>query len=201
MLSRWLKWTGLALLAGLAVAWIMIQHRVIGELRRDNNLMPEEKQRLAGLPIENEVLSNRLAQASALQPAAEAPSSELLRLRGRVGVLRRELREAQSLARSQTSSITSSSPEGNQDSTQGLRVQHTAETIRLEAILGKIRNPDTDEQARTSLLSREDEPLRSLLAQLKSAEVKVAALQKQRGGGDPELQNATAEVADFNRRI
>jgi RNA polymerase sigma factor (sigma-70 family) len=76
--------------AGLAVPFL-IQNRSIERLRHENGLLQQQSEQLAA---ENERLSNLVFQANS-GAGDGTPSSELLRLRGEVGRLRREIKEAE----------------------------------------------------------------------------------------------------------
>ena len=199
MLPNRLKRAGLAFLAGLAAVCTLIQHRRINQLRQDNSSLRGQIDALAG---GNEALSNRLAQATIPQPTVDDPSHELLRLRGNVGVLRRQLQEAQSLAWLQTNpTAPSASDATRKDTAPNTRTQLQTECEIVNAILDKLRRPETEEQERLTLLSTEDYRLRAMLKQLESAEQRLAALKKERGPKDLDLEEAREEVADLNTKI
>ena len=79
---------GLAALAGFS-AVVAMQHRVIASLQDENNL---QRDRIVQLTSSNLDLSNEVERVQH-RPFVE-PSAELLRLRGQLGVLNRELQEA-----------------------------------------------------------------------------------------------------------
>jgi hypothetical protein len=86
-------------IAGGAVATLLwMQHRSLIQLREDNVSLRQQVEQLAALAADNERLSNLLAKATS-GPAPEQVS-ELLKLRGEVGSLKRELADA---ARKQSS--------------------------------------------------------------------------------------------------
>lgn len=74
----------IALLTVIVAAPVVIQHRVIRELREENVSLRGQKQQSAQLAKETQDLSNRLVQASISQSPPNDPSRELLRLRGEV---------------------------------------------------------------------------------------------------------------------
>src|SRR6266550_9636486 len=96
------KRSAVLLLAGLAIATILFQRRLISQLRGENVSLREDTGRLTELARENAALSNRLARATTPQFRPNDQWHELLRLRGEVGVLRRQLQEIQSLPNAQS---------------------------------------------------------------------------------------------------
>src|SRR5690348_3821793 len=75
-----------ALIVGAAI--IVVQRRTLAELRAEKESLQKQLEELAAVKAENESLLNRLSQASA--PVNE-PSIELLKLRGKVGVLNSQI--------------------------------------------------------------------------------------------------------------
>jgi hypothetical protein len=73
-----------------AAAFLWIQHENQTRVRQENGALQEQILQLAS---QNQQLSNRLAAQTAAAPATDA-ERELLKLRGEVGGLRRELAEA-----------------------------------------------------------------------------------------------------------
>lgn len=93
--------TQIAIAGALALAVsvpLMIQHQTNSRLEEENVALKQQVQQVATLTTENQRLSNLVARAP--QPAATtAPSSsELLKLRGEVGGLRRTAEEAAAAA-------------------------------------------------------------------------------------------------------
>ncbi len=84
-----------ALALGALAVPLLIQNRSIERLRQDNRLMHQQMGQSEQLAAENEHLSNLVFQANSAAVSDGAPSSELLRLRGEVGRLRREIKEAE----------------------------------------------------------------------------------------------------------
>src|SRR6266487_3543578 len=82
----------IAALAGLAV-WMAIKHQRRAGLGREYMALEQQLEEMAQLIAGNEQLSNRLAQAKSRQSLTDGQSRELLRLRGEMGVLRRQNRE------------------------------------------------------------------------------------------------------------
>lgn len=76
--------------AGMATP-LVIQHNALVKLRKENLALREQVGPLAQLTAENERLSNLVTRST--QPAPVPASSEVLRLRGDVGLLRRENEE------------------------------------------------------------------------------------------------------------
>jgi len=85
---------GALAVAGLAVP-LIIQNRAMERLRQENVSLHQQTGESAQLAAENERLSNLVFQANSTAVSDGAPSSELLRLRGEVGRLRREIKDAE----------------------------------------------------------------------------------------------------------
>ena len=87
------KATILLLFAGGAVIFLWLQHQGEGRMRAENSELREQLQQLAG---QNQQLSNQLsAQVSAAPVTATETERELMKLRGEMNRVRRELAEAQ----------------------------------------------------------------------------------------------------------
>jgi len=86
---------GFAGVIALAVAApLVVQHQAAARLHEQNQSLLQQQTQLAQLAAENERLLNHLGQASSSQTALpERQNSELLRLRGEVGLLRRQASE------------------------------------------------------------------------------------------------------------
>jgi len=78
------------IVAGVATP-LVIQHEA--KLRQENQALRQQVDQLAGLPAENERLSNLVAQANNTRPVSNGQLNDLLRLRGEVGILRRQTNE------------------------------------------------------------------------------------------------------------
>jgi len=76
--------------ASVAVPFWM-QHRSLSEVRQENESLRQRVEQLAQTEADNERMSNQLKQATASLPADQL--NELLKLRGEVGGLRRQLAE------------------------------------------------------------------------------------------------------------
>jgi RNA polymerase sigma factor (sigma-70 family) len=79
--------------AGVALP-LAIQNQSQARLRAENQALRQEASQLAQAAAENEHLSNLVVQANGAASLSREQMSELLRLRGEVGVLRRRLAEA-----------------------------------------------------------------------------------------------------------
>ncbi len=84
-----------ALVAGGVVAPLALQHQSLVQVRADNQALRQQLEPMARLETENARLTQLAAHASEEPVASLSPPAELLRLRGEVGVLRRQLLEAQ----------------------------------------------------------------------------------------------------------
>ena len=91
---------GALVVAGAATA-LVVQHQTQTQLRGENESL---WQKIAQMQTDNENLSNRLAEAGDAKSLPQEQFDELLKLRGEVGVLRRQRNEQQkSLAQTQNS--------------------------------------------------------------------------------------------------
>ncbi len=75
--------------AGAATAFV-VQHQTQEKLRADNESLTQQ---IAQLQTDNGSLSNRLAEAADSKSLSDEQLNELLKLRGEVGVLRRQVNE------------------------------------------------------------------------------------------------------------
>ena len=75
------------------VAPLIVQHQSVSRLREEHRLLQQQQGQRAQLAVENERLSNLLAQANSTQALSQAQFRELLRLRGEVGPLRQQSQE------------------------------------------------------------------------------------------------------------
>ena len=82
--------------AGVA-APLAIQNQSQARLREENVALRQQAGQLAQMAAENERLSNLVVQAKGTESLSQAQMSELLRLRGEVGRLRREGKELETL--------------------------------------------------------------------------------------------------------
>jgi DNA repair exonuclease SbcCD ATPase subunit len=153
-------------------------------------------QRLAELAKENESLSNRLAQATAHTAPSENPSRELLRLRGEVGVLRRQLQELESLTNAQSSNHAAVA-----DSAEEAQIQ--AQYMRLKTLIDKVGEESQPGSIPEALLVNgvQDGMLSTMLCQLTLAQEKLATLQKDRGPDDPEIKDLRDQMSELSNRI
>jgi hypothetical protein len=78
--------------AGVAVP-LVIQHRHQVEVREENPALRLQAEQLGQFAAENARLSNLVVRSSQVRTLPDAPSSELLRLRGEVGMLREQNQE------------------------------------------------------------------------------------------------------------
>jgi RNA polymerase sigma factor (sigma-70 family) len=83
---------GAVIIASVA-APLIIQQQAHSELRQKNNLLQQENDRFAQLSAANERLSNLLAAAKTAPAVSNEQYSELLKLRGEVARLRRDVAE------------------------------------------------------------------------------------------------------------
>jgi RNA polymerase sigma factor (sigma-70 family) len=83
-----------AVVVASVVTPLVVQHQHNAELREENEAL---RQQVAELGSDNEGLSNRVAQASRSAALSREQLGELLRLRGEVGLLRRQQRDLERL--------------------------------------------------------------------------------------------------------
>jgi hypothetical protein len=82
---------GVMLTAAAAALFISLERSEIGRLRKELQLLQTQQHQDSGLTVGNARLSNLLEQTTRSKEQANEPTHELLRLRGQVGQLRREL--------------------------------------------------------------------------------------------------------------
>jgi len=82
-----LKVAAAGILLAAAVIALVIQNQAQARLRAENESLRQHLDQLARLQADNEALSNRLARAA---DAADAQTTELLKLRNEVGMLRQQ---------------------------------------------------------------------------------------------------------------
>jgi hypothetical protein len=112
--------------AGVATSWVQHQARV--NLRNENAAF---RQQIALLQSDNETLSNRVAQSIGSSSLSSDRLRELLRLRGEVGLLRRQRRELEQAA------TTGQKPPGNPGQpTMGVAPQpNTSAPFQVQLVL------------------------------------------------------------------
>ena len=88
-----------ALVVAGATTALVVQHQAQEKLRANNESL---RQQMTQLQTDNETLSNRLATAGNSQSLANDQLNELLKLRGEVGVLRRQLESQKTQAAQQS---------------------------------------------------------------------------------------------------
>jgi hypothetical protein len=81
-----------AAIIGLGV-WLAVEHQKRLSLTEEHRALEQQRDQMAALIANNERMSNLLAQANVPQPLTDDQSRELLRLRGQIGVLRRQSAE------------------------------------------------------------------------------------------------------------
>jgi hypothetical protein len=139
----------LAVLAGTVAAVILIQQQVLRELHKENLAQGGQLEQLIQ---ENRDLSNGLFRATLTQSPREAPPRELLRLRGEVGVLRRELQELQQLRSGQSPARPQGPPLNSAPSTEALvkiedlRKRGEAVCMRFKALSDQLQEKGSDHQ-------------------------------------------------------
>jgi len=87
-----------ALLIGAVATPAVIHHRAQVQIRESEEQLVALKRQLAASTVENERLASQVASGTNEQSPAPAPSAELLRLRGEVSALKRQLAEGQKVS-------------------------------------------------------------------------------------------------------
>jgi RNA polymerase sigma factor (sigma-70 family) len=82
------------LVAGSIIVPLTLQRQALVQVRQDNQALQQQLKQITTLETENARLANLLAQARSEPEAAQGSPAELLRLRGELGVLRRQLQDA-----------------------------------------------------------------------------------------------------------
>jgi hypothetical protein len=103
-----------------------VQHQSLIKTAEENASLRQRVGRLTELAAENKRLSNQLAEAKS--PITANPSSELLRLRGEVGGLRRQLAEVSKRANDQASALQQAP---GSDHTQQIMAQKTMAVAKM----------------------------------------------------------------------
>jgi hypothetical protein len=85
-----------AAVVGLA-AWLAVEHQARLGLGEEQKALEEQAEQMTGIIAENERLSNLVARARSPQSLPDDQSLELLRLRGEVGILRKQTRELEAV--------------------------------------------------------------------------------------------------------
>lgn len=93
MTTTKLKLALAGLIATAAIATPVVVHQSVTKLREENRVLKEQQSNLAQLAVENERLSNLVAQAKQEPTLEPGQVRELLRLRGEVTSLRQQTRE------------------------------------------------------------------------------------------------------------
>jgi hypothetical protein len=85
-----------AAVVGMAV-WLAVEHQAWLRAGQEHTALEQQADEMTGLMAENERMSNLVAQANRPQSLPDDQSLELLRLRGEVGLLRRQTRELEAV--------------------------------------------------------------------------------------------------------
>jgi len=142
---------GVVLAAGMAIPWA-IQQRTQTKLRETNESLQQQVERNNQLMGENERLSKLAAQASTPPAAASSPSLELLKLRGEVGRLRREVADVASSKTNGPSAL--SGVTSNPEMWKALREQQKAGLGAVYKEFAKrVKLPKEQEEKLTDLLA------------------------------------------------
>jgi hypothetical protein len=178
----------LALSAGILGTMALSEQQALMQLRQEN--LAQRKQ-LEQLVTETRNLSNRLFQASLAPSQPPGPSRELLRLRGEVGLLRRQLQEVRQAGSARF-------PGGPQ--LQDLRNRGQAVYLRLKALSDGLQRQANDPRALLDAISAsgiQDSVLSSLLDKRQA----LRARQQESGGQEPQSEDLAGQVANLDASI
>ncbi len=205
-LTKLTKGSMAVVLVGIVAAAMLSQHRLMREVRKENSSLRGQIERSARLASENEALSNRLAEANTTQSAANGPSQELLRLRGEVGVLRRQLQELEQRPKVQ-SSTGPEAPVVTAETLrrlQGLRIEREADYVSLKTLSDKLHEQASDPEGLVRALLASplrDSLLSALLEQRQLAIQKLDMLQKDGDAQGAQIEDLSNRVADLRASI
>lgn len=142
-----------ALAVASATAAFVMQHQALEKQRADNGALA---QRFTQMQADNESLLNRLANVADSQKLSEKQFNELLKLRGEVGVLRRQvgefgkLREENQQLRSQNSASQSQTVMLTPEEQFKLQEFHTVNAMKQLCLAMRIYAGDHNEQYATN---------------------------------------------------
>jgi hypothetical protein len=201
MSSNNLRMAGIvALFIAIGAAVALIQREASRELREENFAQGAQ---LAQLKAQGLDLSNRLFQATATAPQAKDPPGELLRLRGEVGILRRQLRELQELTAANSAGAPQRPVPSSALSAETLRrledLQLRGKEVyaRSKSLADQLQEKASNgESLLQAILDNglQDNLLSSLLEERQLAAQKLSALQKDPGGQEPQLEDLSKQV-------
>jgi RNA polymerase sigma factor (sigma-70 family) len=138
--------------AGAATAFV-IQHQAQEKLRADNESLTQQ---LAQLHADNETLSNRFADIGGSKKLSDEQFNELLKLRGEVGVLRRQvgdfgkLHEENQRLRTQNSAAQSHAVVLTPEEQFKLQEFHTVNAMKMLGLAMRIYAGDHNDQYATN---------------------------------------------------
>jgi len=194
------------------VVALLFQQHSIQSLRKENSLLRTQDEQLALMRQENQDLSNRLVEASMTPATPIAPSPELLRLRGEVGVLRRQLSELRGSTQSHAqmdppevkSADATNSFSLNTETLRRLesvRIENEVRLLQEETLLKKLQAMPKETLAKVLPTAITDSLLNELLQQLDLLEQSKIALQKNVADDDPSVLTVTRQIESVERKI
>jgi hypothetical protein len=196
----------MALATGVLAVSIALQHRAIRILREENAALRAELAQRAELAKEEGAASARAAEASGAPFVSSEPSRELLRLRGEVGVLRRQLVELEQLtnvsSRSQPPRVPI--PAEVLRVIEALRVETEAEYSRVNTMVKQLKAKASDSEGLLEAIlatGLRDDALNSLVAQREAAAGGLEASQKVGKAQAPQNEALANEVAELTTKI
>lgn len=204
--------TILTLSAGVLAVALLFQQHSIQSLRKENSLLRTQDEQLALMRQENQDLSNRLVEASMTQATPIAPSPELLRLRGEVGVLRRQLSELRGSTQSHaqmsppeaTAAGETNSPSLDSETLrrlEGVRIENEARLLREETLLKELQAMPKETLTKVLPTAITDSLLNELLQQLNLLEQAKISLQQNAADGDSSALTLARQIESVERKI
>jgi hypothetical protein len=127
-------------ITGVAVT-LLLQHQAQTKLAEENAAL---RQQLAQAQADNESLSNTTVEAKSAEPPTTAPSDELLRLRGEIGMLRQQTNELAQLQQQnqrllrQVAELSQSTNRISAEDNYALQQKHVVDA--MTTVLGAIKN-------------------------------------------------------------
>lgn len=202
------RWVWAAAVVAIAAGILInVQYRTIRRLREENASLREQGEAMILLLEENRSLSNRLAKISPVEASVSHPPLELLRLRGRVGVLTREVEELRDLTNVQEQVVQRQLrlrlAVENEKRLQSTLIASRADYARTKTQLDTLNKLASDREAmvRTLAATVDDRQLSRLLEEKDEAVVDLSVSRSKRGVDDPRTRRLANKVADVQTRI
>ncbi len=199
---------GLTIVIAVLAGALVHQQKTILQLRKDMSSLRHQADQAAAMAHETARFSNLLVVARAAQPLPVDPSSELLRLRGQIGLLQHELQQARSTTNLEISG--SDRALDAERSGEALRTiaghqieieRELARTTAMSEAFQQLRAVGMEELRHGIIETGSDSLLARFSEELAVAEQALEAAQSQRNPQQAEVQRCRAEVEDLNRKM